>query len=100
MVQVALALVLLVGAGLLLRSLVQLVTVDRGYEPANVITARIRNPDLRIRPNAGSDASGDRGAGRRLKESLVQEAARLVAFNEVVAVGLSSGLPLTPGLGA
>ena len=32
--QVALALVLLVGAGLLLRSFVRLVTIDRGYDPA------------------------------------------------------------------
>ena len=60
-VQVALALVLLVGAGLLLRSFVRLVTVDRGYDAANVITARVRNPDLTIRPDSGPDAS----AGRR-----------------------------------
>ena len=44
--QVALALVLLVGAGLLLRSFVELVAVDPGYDPANVLTARVANPDL------------------------------------------------------
>ena len=43
--QVALSIVLLVGAGLLLRSFVGLVTVDRGFDPANVITARTGNPD-------------------------------------------------------
>ena len=38
--QVALAVVLLVGAGLFLRSFVRLITIDRGYDPANVIAAR------------------------------------------------------------
>ena len=50
--QVALALVLLVGAGLLLRSFVGLLTIDRGYDPANVIAARTSNPDLAFRPDA------------------------------------------------
>ena len=38
MAQVALALVLLIGTGLLLRSFVRLVTFDRGYDPANVVS--------------------------------------------------------------
>ena len=45
--QVALALVLLTGAGLLLRSFVRLITVDRGYDPANVIAATTRTPTSR-----------------------------------------------------
>lgn len=50
--QVAVAIVLLVGAGLLLRSFVAIVTVDRGYAPTNVITARTANPEAR----RGADA--------------------------------------------
>jgi len=44
--QVALALVLVVGAGGLLSSFVALVSVDPGYDPANVLTMRVPNPDL------------------------------------------------------
>jgi putative ABC transport system permease protein len=43
-VEAALAVVLLVGAALLARSFVELVSVDAGYEPANVLTADIRMP--------------------------------------------------------
>ncbi len=39
--QVAVACVLLIGAGLLGRSLQSLINVDRGYDPANLLTARL-----------------------------------------------------------
>ena len=93
--QVALALVLLVGAGLLLRSFVGLVTVDRGYDPANVIAARIRNPDVTLRPDMAPDAiAGLRTAGRLFGRALVDELARLEALAEVEAAGVSSRFPL------
>ncbi|MPY90763.1 MAG: FtsX-like permease family protein [Luteitalea sp.] len=44
-VEAALAVVLLVGASLLARSFVELVKVDAGYEPANVLTADVRMPE-------------------------------------------------------
>ena len=95
MAQVALALVLLVGAGLLLRSFVRLITVDRGYDPANVITARIRNPDAAFRPGMTPESIAElRAAGRRFQESLVEEAARLEVLPDVEAIGVSSRLPL------
>ena len=79
--QAALAIVLLVGAGLLLRTFVELVTIDRGYDPANVITARTRNPD--------------RGApSRPFSEALLAETQGMARLPGVAAVGLSSGLPL------
>ena len=43
--QVAVAVVLLIGAGLLLRSFVALVVIDRGYDPVNVVTARLSGAD-------------------------------------------------------
>jgi putative ABC transport system permease protein len=39
--QIAVACVLLIGAGLLGRSLHALVNIDRGYDPANLLTARL-----------------------------------------------------------
>ena len=94
--QVALALVLAVGAGLLLRSFVGLVTVDRGYDPANVITARTRNPDLR--PATGALTSDTRdefnAATQRFNESLLEALIRMQRLPDVAAVGLSSKLPL------
>jgi predicted permease len=45
--QVALALVLLVGAGLLLKSLTRLVRIDPGFDPAGVMTATVQLPEDR-----------------------------------------------------
>ena len=96
--QVALALVLLTGAGLLLRSFVRLVTVDRGYDPANVIAATIRNPDVTFRPNMTPESMANlQAAGRRFQESLVEEMDRLAVLSDVEAVGVSSRLPLASG---
>ena len=94
--QVALALVLLVGAGLLLRSFVELLTVDRGYSSANVLTASIENPDVRfefgaITPDAMAQM---RSSGRRFAEALLDSVDRLASLPGVEAVGLSAGLPL------
>lgn len=75
--QVALSLVLVVGAGLLLRSLHRLSRVEMGFRGENVLT-------LRLAP--GGDAHA---FYRRLEE-------RAAALPHVQAVGLSSGIPLTP----
>jgi predicted permease len=46
--EVALALVLLVGAGLMLKSLGRLLNVDKGFNAANVLTAAVGAPAARI----------------------------------------------------
>ena len=94
--QVALALLLLVGAGLLLRSFVGLVTVDRGYDPANVIAARVSNPTLGI-PLSGMTPemmAELRTRSLRFSEALLGGTERLASLPGVTAIGLSSGLPL------
>jgi putative ABC transport system permease protein len=48
--QVAVACVLLVGASLLGRSFVSLLNVDRGYDPAGVLTARLSMPGSQYTP--------------------------------------------------
>jgi len=45
--EMALALVLLTGAGLLVRTFVELVNVDLGIDPTNVVTMRLRLPDYK-----------------------------------------------------
>ncbi len=94
--QVALALVLLVGAGLLLRSFAGLVTADRGYDAANVITAVTRNPDFRPR-RAGmtpAETAEAQAANRRFQDALVEAVTRLERLPDVEAVGVTSRVPL------
>ena len=95
--QVALAVVLLVGAGLLLRSFVGLVTVDRGYDPTNLITARTADPEARrgaggLRPGGGGNET-DAG----FRTALLEAVTRLERLPGVAAVGVSSDLPLASG---
>ena len=99
--QVALALVLLVGAGLLLRSFVGLLTVDRGYDAANVITAHSRSPDLSFRPDIITPEvmAGLRAASQRHQVALLDAMDRIERLPDVAAVGVSSGLPLAVGGG-
>ena len=44
-VQMALAVVLLLGAGLMLKSLAALLSVDLGFEPRHVLTLQVRTPE-------------------------------------------------------
>ena len=96
-VQVALAVVLLVGAGLLLRSFVGLVTVDRGYDPTGVITARTGNPDAPQGAPAPVPGGGDDEADARFQAAIIEVMTRLERLPDVAAVGVSSGLPLASG---
>ena len=93
--QVALALVLLVGAGLLLRSFVGLVTLDRGYDPTNVITASTRYPITVLGGSATREAFIEaEAARRRFYGELVEATDRVARLPDVAAVGVTSALPL------
>jgi predicted permease len=83
--QVALTLVLLVGAGLLLRSLLALTRVDPGFRSSGVVTA-----SLPLRPRASSDATRT----WRFADELLE---RVAALPEVETAALTSGLPLRGG---
>jgi putative ABC transport system permease protein len=79
--EVALAVVLTVGAGLLLRSFVTLLAVDPGFRPENLLTLQIQVP----RRLAASDA----------RNAFYQEMfARLDSLPGVVASGGTTRLPL------
>ena len=93
--QMALALMLLVGAGLLLRSFVGLVTLDRGYDPANVVAAGTRYP-LTVFPGFGTpeERIEAEASKRRFYGELAGAMDRLSRVPGVEAVGVSSRLPL------
>jgi putative ABC transport system permease protein len=60
MAEIALALVLLTGAGLLVRSFLQIRSVDPGFRPANILAATVDLPDSRYRTAAQMRALDDR----------------------------------------
>jgi predicted permease len=88
MSQIALAVLLVIGAGLLGRSLVVLRSVPLGYDIEHVLTFEVQLPDVAY---AGADAW--RGYAGTIAE-------RLAAVPGVEAVGLASRLPLGEGLGS
>jgi predicted permease len=83
--EVALALVLLVGAGLMMRSLVRLLQVDPGFDTSNLLTFQLTLPDKKY-----SDAP-------RLLAFHQQLIARLQSLPGVKGIGTSSLRPLSGG---
>ncbi|MBZ4396469.1 ABC transporter permease [Myxococcus sp. AS-1-15] len=81
--QVALSCILLVGAGLMLRSMARLHRVDPGFDADNVLTARV---DL------GWDGYREDDKVRAFVEELLP---RLEAMPGVTSVGLANALPLS-----
>ncbi len=80
--QVALALILLAGAGLLLRSFQRVLKVDPGFHPENVMTAAVS-----FSPTAYSTAA-------QLSSLFTELNAKLEQIPGVTATGLSTDLPL------
>lgn len=79
--EVALAVTLTIGAGLLLRSFTSLLAVDAGFRPENVLTWQMNLPD-RLKTPEQRDAFYD------------EFLARMEALPGVVSVGGTSRLPL------
>jgi len=84
-VQFGLSLILLVSAGLLLRSYRHLAKMDAGYRPNDVIIGRIQLPYPRY--DSATDV-------QNFYQTVIE---RLEAFPGVAAVGLTSRAPLTRG---
>jgi predicted permease len=83
--QTSLALVLLVGAGLLVRSLRELIAVDPGFDPVNVSALNITLPDATYPDSVRRVA---------FYSSLLERVRGLPA---VRSAGIISWLPMTPG---
>ncbi len=85
--QVTLATMLLVGAGLLARSLVSLLRVERGYDTTNVAVGTVQAWQHYRDP-------------ARRAEFVRQAVERMTNAPRVRAVGVTSSLPLSPPIGA
>ena len=83
-------LVLFVGAGLLLRSFVDLVTLDRGYDPADVGRRRCEEVPVRHRALRARETFIEHEASkRRIYWELAEAMDRLSCLPEVEAAGVS-----------
>jgi len=83
--EIAISLVLLAGAGLLLRSMIRLINVDKGFDPDHLLTMTVRPSPIRY-----SDP-------RKELIYLQQIADRVSALPGVQAAGLVHTLPLAGG---
>ena len=86
--EVALALILLVGAGLMVKSYTHVQEVNSGFAPDNVLTAQLALPATRY---------PDETARRSFWARLVDEAARIPG---VTSVGLTSNVPFNGMVGS
>jgi putative ABC transport system permease protein len=85
--EMALALVLLISAGLLIKAAIRYQTVDLGFDPNNLLTLRVSLPESQYRDSIKSAA---------FQEELLR---RLRAIPGVQGVGATTNLPLEGGSG-
>jgi putative ABC transport system permease protein len=84
--QVALSIVLLLGAGLMMRTFVKLVRVDLGFDPKNVLVAGVAFP-----PQRSTSADDQRSMYRQIAD-------RSATVPGVVSVAMANGFPPFGGL--
>ncbi|HUI42004.1 MAG TPA: ABC transporter permease [Terriglobia bacterium] len=93
--ELALALMMLIGAGLAVRSLVALLGVQAGFDPRNVLTARISLPEARY-GSQGKDTASPIKTGR-YASFFQQLQDRLRTLPGVASVAFADHLPLEGG---
>jgi putative ABC transport system permease protein len=84
--EVALSLLLLVSAGLLIKSFMRLQQTDLGFDPENVLTLRVPLPEARYKEN---------GQVENFWDELLR---RVRALPGVESAGLTRGLPMNGGI--
>jgi putative ABC transport system permease protein len=84
--EITIAIVLLVGAGLMIRSIFRLYDVKIGFNPSNLLTTEVALPAL-----PGSKYA-DRAQSASFFEQLIQ---RLESFPEIKSVAITNNLPLS-----
>jgi len=88
-VEIALSLTLLIGAGLLIRTFISMQKIQPGYDPENLLTFRIYLPPLKYRIGTGTDNTNP--------EFCRQLESRIAQIPGVEGVGSAAQLPLTRG---
>lgn len=83
--EIALAMILLVGAGLMIKSFVRILQADPGFNPQHTLTADISLPDVKYKDQPA------------MKAAFRDIAARLETMPGVTAAGLISTPPLNTG---
>jgi predicted permease len=86
--QIALTLMLMLGAGLLLKSFIGLVTTKLGYEPENVLTFKIPQPAL---------AYEEKEKQRQQNAFAYEVVTRLASVPDIQAAAFTNGLPMVQG---
>jgi len=81
--EVSMAIVLLVGAGLLVKSFVTLRTRPLGFTPSGVVTANVTLPEI------------DYTTGAQTRAFLAESLARLKSRSDIEAAGIVTALPLS-----
>jgi len=85
--EVALALVLLISAGLLIKGTIQLQRVDLGFDPKNLLTFRVTLPEAQF---------GDSASILRAQDEIAR---RVHEVGGVAGVGATTSLPMQGGSG-
>ena len=93
--EIALTIVLLAGAGLLIRALIHLQTLPKGFDPTNVVTASLSLDDARYRNAAAFQNLLDRSVTEMGKIPGVEEAA--VGLSLPYERGLNDGVKIPDG---
>jgi putative ABC transport system permease protein len=88
--EVALSLVLLTGAGLLIRSFMRLQNVDPGFRPAGLLTARVTLPTVRY-PEERQTAEFFKTALARIEPLPGVQSAAGISFLPLSGPGMSTG---------
>ena len=97
--EVALALMLAAGAGLMIRSLIRLQALDLGFAPAGVVSAQVLLPAARYPPDAAQFRQPKTATPAQDTKPFIffnQLEARLRAMAGIESVGAVSALPLNP----
>jgi putative ABC transport system permease protein len=97
--EVALALMLAAGAGLMIRSLIQLQALDLGFAPAGVVSAQVLLPAARYPPDPAQFRLPKTATPAQDAKPFIffnQLEARLRATAGIESVGAVSALPLNP----
>ena len=96
--QIALALIPLIGAGLLIRSFHRLLNVDPGFRPDHILTMQVQQPAITLAELNKLSSDQQNELARKQSIQFQQMAARIQSLPGVRAVGGVSVLPLATAL--